>query len=93
MLINPLAIGLLKEPAESVASQIAMWDETGTDQQGVPVRRQGSAGGRNAPPEGGDLFRLGWTSCCRRGPSTPCGGPGLFETLSPLCNPLGRTLT
>jgi len=27
MLINPLAIGLLKEPAESVASQIAMWDE------------------------------------------------------------------
>ena len=29
MLINPLAIGLLKEPAESVASQIAMWDETG----------------------------------------------------------------
>ena len=58
MLINPLAIGLLKESVESVASQIAMWDETGTDQQGVPVHRQGSAGGRNAPPEGGDLFRL-----------------------------------
>lgn len=68
-----------------------MWDETGTDQQGVPVHRQRSA--VDETPHQKVVIYLGWTSCGTRGPSTPCGGPGLFQTLSPLCNPLGRTLT